>query len=155
MSRTPPVERVLRRCVREDRGYATPCLIFKGSLGRGGYGQVNVDRTPRRTHRVTWEHVNGPVPEGLELDHLCRQRDCCEHTHLEAVTRLENIQRGAGPQRQRDRFAARTHCKNGHAMAENATTYIRDMYGYRCVVRECLACKRDNQRRYLQRKASA
>lgn len=95
---TPVVERVERRCVPEDRGYTTACSIFTGALN-DGYAVVwigsRTDQSARvvSAHRVVWEHFNGPVPDGLELDHLCRQRACCNPEHLEAVTKSENIRR--------------------------------------------------------------
>lgn len=60
-----------------------------------GYGSVSVNRRPYRAHRFYWEQVNGPLPKGLELDHLCRVRQCVNPAHLEAVTHPENVQRGA------------------------------------------------------------
>jgi hypothetical protein len=105
------IERVERRCVYEDRGYDTPCLIFTGAIA-DGYGKVSVTvrgvKRMLRVHKFVWEHVHGPVPEGLELDHLCRQTDCCNPDHLEAVTHAENLRRGAalGPRK--------THCIRGH-----------------------------------------
>jgi len=59
-----------------------------------GYGVTSVNRKPRAAHRVYWERENGPVPEGLELDHLCRNPSCVNPAHLEAVTRAVNLQRG-------------------------------------------------------------
>lgn len=95
---TPPIERVKRRSTYEDRGHESLCLIYKGALN-DGYGvlflgsRTDGSRRCIAAHKAVYEHFNGPVPEGLELDHLCHQRDCCEVTHLEAVTHSENIRR--------------------------------------------------------------
>lgn len=79
----------------EDCGFRTPCRIWQRST-TNGYGYRSVDGRLRRVHVVEWEKVNGPVPAGLELDHLCGQRACAEVTHLEPVTRAENLRRGRG-----------------------------------------------------------
>lgn len=80
-----------------DMGYTTPCWIGNG--GRTGAGYTLMKTAPRTPqvyiHRVMYERVNGPIPEGLELDHLCRQRACCNPEHLEPVTHIENVRRGS------------------------------------------------------------
>lgn len=76
--------------IEEDRGYRTPCLIYQGYIMRNGYGNSG----GRLAHVDEWETVHGPVPEGCELDHLCRVRACVREDHLEPVTRLVNIERG-------------------------------------------------------------
>lgn len=76
------------------------CWLWRGTRGSSGYGQICI-RGPHRTrairgaHRVLYEMLRGPVPEGLELDHLCRVRHCVNPDHLEPVTRTENVRRGA------------------------------------------------------------
>jgi hypothetical protein len=87
-----------------DCGHPTPCWIWNGCHDHAGYGSSRRGKP----HRVSWVLTNGPVPDGLELDHLCRQRSCCNPDHLEAVTHLENVRRGAGPKltpEQRDQIA--------------------------------------------------
>lgn len=148
-----PIVRVERRCVYEDRGYETPCRIFTGCLNYG-YGQVSVNGTPTRTHRITYEHYVGPIPKGLEIDHLCRQRDCCEVTHLEAVTRSVNVRRGTAAAVLRAKAAARTHCAHGHEFAEHGRTYISNRRGRQSVARFCRVCLSEHQRRYRERKAA-
>lgn len=58
-----------------------------------GYGQVRVRGRAHLAHRFNWEMANGPVPDGLELDHLCRNRGCVNPAHLEVVTHHENLRR--------------------------------------------------------------
>jgi len=77
----------------EDRGYETPCWVWQRSLVMG-YGSLRIARKTYYAHRVYWERENGPIPEGLDLDHLCRVRACCNPAHTEPVTRAENLRRG-------------------------------------------------------------
>jgi hypothetical protein len=81
-------------CV-EDRGYVTPCWIWQGSLKDTGYGCVNRGGFKGSTHVWMYERHVGPVPVGLQLDHLCRVRACGNPEHLEPVTNAVNGQRGA------------------------------------------------------------
>jgi hypothetical protein len=75
---------------------ATGCWEWQWAKNRGGYGHTRAtDGRSIPAHRKMWEAVNGPVPEGLELDHLCRNRSCVNPAHLEPVTRGENARRGA------------------------------------------------------------
>lgn len=71
------------------------CWVWTGALNTG-YGRVHVGPGRRSAygHRVLYEMLVGPVPEGLDLDHLCRNRACCNPDHLEPVTRQENLLRG-------------------------------------------------------------
>lgn len=79
-----------------DCGYVTPCFMWKGAKDPLGYGRVNRNGHARLAHRVSYEEIHGPVPEGLTLDHLCRIPSCVNPAHLEAVTLGENLRRGAG-----------------------------------------------------------
>lgn len=80
----------------EDRGYnGGLCWVWQRSLTTPGYGQVRIDGKLHHAHRVYYESANGPIPDGLDLDHLCRVRACVNPTHLEPVSRAVNIQRGS------------------------------------------------------------
>lgn len=81
----------------EDRGFSTPCWVWKGSIDKRGYGRLRYKGEQHKTHRFFYEYEFGSIPEGLELDHLCRVKACCRPDHLEAVTHLENVRRGAKP----------------------------------------------------------
>ena len=73
------------------------CWNWSGRVGRKGYGQFGNGRS-RSTlvHKIAYEAIRGPVPDGLELDHLCRNRRCVNPDHLEPVTHRENVLRGDG-----------------------------------------------------------
>lgn len=93
------------------------CLEWQGSVGNHGYGQIAVrttdgDYRPQLVHRVAYEEAYGPIPAGLQVDHLCRNRICIRPGHLEAVTQRENILRSDAP----NAIAVRTGvCIRGHA----------------------------------------
>lgn len=147
----PPIVRVERRLITVDRGYLTPCRIWPGATNGMGYGQVTVgsktdgSKRPKYVHIIAWEHCLGPVPEGLELDHLCRQPDCAEVTHLEAVTHAENVRRGVGIERAAACRASRTHCKNGHEYTpENTYRWTGGGGG----ARRCKTCRSEAARRW-------
>lgn len=68
------------------------CWLWKRSTTKG-YGRISVLGRPRGVHRVSYEVFVGPIPDGLEIDHLCRRRSCCNPAHLEPVTHRENQRR--------------------------------------------------------------
>jgi hypothetical protein len=139
------------------------CQIWTGATDRG-YGRISVDGRVRRVHRVVWEMENGPIPDGLTVDHLCRVRACCNTAHMELVTGAENSRRAApyrpelirlGAKRRRveratlARGRSDTHCRNGHEYAPE-NTYIGPN-GYR----RCRTCKRATKARWRERQRDA
>lgn len=124
------------------------CWVWTGARKTGGYGTVRKNDGRRKfsysAHRASYEEFVGPIPDGLELDHLCRNRLCINPSHLEPVTRSENIRRGIGPQTVQAYHARRTHCRNGHLLAgDNVSHQPGTKTG-----RRCRACVRD----YVTRK---
>ena len=116
------------------------CWEWTASLNDSGYGQVAWQGKPLRAHRVVYEWLVGPIPEGMTLDHLCRNRKCVRPDHLEPVTRGENVRRGIAAEKTRERAQALTHCKRGHEFTEENTAIIRLTNGY--LARRCKACRR-------------
>lgn len=87
---TPLLDRLLDKVMRDG-----DCWIFTGTTTRDGYGLIRIDRrqTMKKAHRVSYELHVGPIPVGLEIDHLCRRRSCVNPSHLEPVTHTENVRR--------------------------------------------------------------
>jgi len=96
------VTRIFKKCRSVHRGYEidgqpSPCYEWQGANsgnGRGGgYGRIKVDSQMAAVHRVIWSCFNGYLGSKREIDHLCRNRICCNPNHLEAVTSKENQRR--------------------------------------------------------------
>jgi hypothetical protein len=81
--------------IKQDCGYTTPCWVWQKSILAVGYGCVRINAKTKYAHRVYYERLVGPIPDGLELDHLCRNRACVNPEHLEAVSHRVNARRGA------------------------------------------------------------
>ena len=132
----PAIERLLPRLQFADSG----CWQWTGALNKFGYGKISVGGRDGRilgTHRVAYEALIGPIPDGMQLDHLCRNRACCNPAHLEVVTPRINTLRG-------DSAAAansvKEACGNGHEFTP-ANTYV--WRGQR----HCRTCRREADRR--------
>lgn len=111
------------------------CWVWQRAKSQGyGYYKIPGEKRVVRAHRFMYEREVGPIPEGLTLDHLCRNRACVNPAHLEPVSRGENVLRGESPAAQ---HARATTCVNGHPF-NDANTYIRPGRG----TRECRACFR-------------
>ena len=127
----------------------TPCWVWTAGCVSNGYGQFGTNKHPGKlAHRIAYETIIGPVPKGLELDHLCRNTKCCNPQHLEAVTHAENIARGRLKETAfyGNGNLAKTHCPKNHPY-DLFNTYF-DKRGYRY----CRACGRERTRdHYLQK----
>ncbi len=123
------------------------CWLWTSTIA-GGYGVFRLgsmaDGTRRRVpaHRFAYEQLVGPIPEGFDLDHLCRVRNCVNPEHLEPVTRRENLLRGVGIPALN---AAKTHCKRGHPLSgENLIWQTNGYYG----ARQCRICIRERTQKH-------
>lgn len=94
MNRSKP--RVPNRYAEEDRGFDTPCWIWQLKIStKTGYGIERVGGQDQLAHRAAYQRDRGTIPDGLQLDHLCRVRECCNPSHMEPVTPQENTRRSA------------------------------------------------------------
>lgn len=86
--------------IEQDMGYSSPCWIWQGGKGDRGYGRRLNFSTGKidNAHRVFYHELIGPPPAGKDLDHLCRQPSCVNPWHLDPVSHVENLRRGAGSQ---------------------------------------------------------
>lgn len=147
--RVPLVERFWAKVnkdgpIPEYRPYLGQCWLWTGGRTSEGYGAIMEDARRKMAHRVAYELAHGPIPDGLEPDHLCRVRHCVRPDHLEAVTRRENILRGIGPTAVN---ARKTHCLRGHLFDADNTGASQHP-----PQRVCRACDRETQRRYKETK---
>jgi len=117
------------------------CWEWVGSICPRGYGSWRA-HGEQRAHRAVYRMLRGPIPEGLTLDHLCRNRSCVNPDHLEAVTNKVNILRGEGVCA---KHARQTHCNRGHPLDEMNT--IVDKRGRR----RCHICNNNSSREWGRR----
>ena len=130
----PPIEdRFWAKLEKVESG----CWEWQAHVGRLGYGAFFFSGRMGPAHRFAYELRVGPIPDGLELDHLCRNRSCVNPDHLEPVTHAENMRR-----------ARLTHCHVGHPMSGSNLAYIS--HGTRGIVRACVACKEIRQARGIE-----
>lgn len=125
-------DRFLAKIVAGNNG----CCVRTSSLDRHGYGRFSISGSAGRSvgsHRISYRMFVGPIPDGLTIDHLCRNRACVRPDHLEPVTNQENLRRGLG-------FgainAAKTHCPKGHPYDTENTRWESGK-------RHCRSCNRE------------
>lgn len=122
----------------------TSCWYWARAVTNTGYGHVWDGTAVRKAHRVVYEALVGDVPDGLELDHLCRNRICVNPDHLEPVTHLENVRRG-NARLNGSHQRAKTQCPQGHNY-----TGVNNRGG-----RVCNICMREANRRQIERRKYA
>lgn len=144
-----PVRRLATRTDRRsthhpDFGW---CWLWLGDSVKGGYGRVRHGGRNVLAHRWAYELLVGQIPDGMTLDHLCRNPACVRPSHLEAVTMLENSLRA--PTSVTATNTAKTRCPKGHPYDES-NTYRMPSGG-----RDCRACINERSARYRARRRSA
>lgn len=142
-------EREFARWVRLVEIDPDGCWTWVGCTTDDGYGRFKLGNSAVGAHRVSYQHFVGPIPEGLQLDHLCRNRCCVNPTHLEPVTVRENVLRGNGPG---GINARKTHCPSGHPLEGENLEMGRN--GDRAV-RRCRTCRREQGRQSWRRRKAA
>ncbi len=139
-----PPEWWQRFVAKVEFGDGDGCWVWTAARHPRGYGHFNPDGVVRSAHRLAYEVWVGPIPEGLDLDHLCRNTSCVNPGHLEPVSRKENTMRG-------DTITAaharRTHCPQGHPYDEENTYHIPS----RPTARYCRICQAEHKKAYSQR----
>lgn len=131
------------KLIEVDAGYDTCCLEWGGPRDKNGYGKSNRRINGKRinyAHRYFYTLEHGDIPDGMTIDHLCKNTSCCNVEHLEAVSHRDNLLRGNG-------WAAinarKTHCKNGHEYDS-----IRSDTG----CRYCSICRKEYNRLQREKK---
>ena len=132
---------------------ANGCWIWTRSTDGKGYACSSrgpFGASSKRVHKAIWEEFNGPMPDGLQSDHLCRVRCCVNPAHIEAVTSSENNRRSMAPTGTNSR---KTICIKGHALSGDNLIIKSDGN------RECRTCRqsrdRESQVRRQERKLRA
>lgn len=122
----------------------TGCWEWTGSKTSGGYGNVRFQGRNVYAHRLAYTLHRGAIPDGLVIDHLCRNRSCVRPDHLEPVPIAVNTRRGAGPY-----GPLRTRCKNGHDISIPENVYTAPRGDHRC--RVCMSAS--DARRTAERRS--
>lgn len=117
------------------------CWLWNGALNDKGYGLTKYKGEPIKAHQLTYNLVGGVVKEGLELDHTCRVRRCCNPDHVEPTTHSENVKRGLLSSVSAKRYAEVTACPAGHPYS--GTNLYINKEGHRY----CRQCGREGQKR--------
>ena len=129
-------------------GDPSDCWEWTTAVGHGGYGKcTTADGRTLSAHRVAYLTSWGAIPNGLTLDHLCKNRRCCNPLHLEPVTPGENTLRGDGPSGLNKR---KTHCKYGHPFDGDNLMPILRIRADGSPARACLECHRRNSREWYR-----
>jgi len=126
------------------------CVEWGGTVNNTGYGIVFVRtptgiRTTTTATRFLWAQAHGPIPDGLQIDHLCRNRRCVNLDHLELVTRLENVRRAPWTQI--------THCLRGHPF--EGDNLVIQMSRRGTPMRKCRTCDKIRRAEYQARRRAS
>lgn len=162
---TKPTPAVVRFWVKVDKNGPVPdhrpdlgpCWIWTGARIKNDYGQFYVGGKPRTklAHRFSYEISLGPIPDGLSIDHLCRNHSCVNPLHLEPVTHAVNVQRGISGYNVVEHWVKAETCKYGHPWTEENTLRMPKTGRRRCYTcyldrsRE-LTLKRQRERHQLR-----
>ena len=141
MSKKQTKETLLEKCQEDANG----CWLWQRCVQKDGYGTVHYHSKTYLAHRLFYELFEGPMPAGLEIDHLCRVRNCVNPKHLEPVDHQTNMDRGdysANGPRIAAFHSSKTHCAQGHSYSgDNLQIHKNGKW------RICVACKRKSRKK--------
>ncbi|WP_350225228.1 HNH endonuclease [Arthrobacter sp. efr-133-TYG-118] len=135
------VDPAVRFWVKVDRAGPDDCWFWTKACNKQGYGTFNSGDGVIGAHRWSWESVNGPVPENLVLDHLCRVHNCVNPGHLEPATQAVNVERAVPFGVYGSANRRKTHCPQGH-LYDDENTYVS-----KAGSRHCQVCIKERLRR--------
>lgn len=139
MLRKSDIERFMGKVSFSDNG----CWLWHGAIKPGGYGAFMTGRKPfkksNNAHRWIYEFLNGPIRDGLVIDHLCRTRNCVNPKHMEPTTMRENLMRGFSPT---SLNAKKQVCPNGHPLMPVPASYNTSAKRY------CPICEKTNAKKW-------
>lgn len=115
------------------------CHVWTGARTPEGYGNAWDGTKVGRVHRIRYEREVGPIPPGMELDHVCGNRACCNPAHVRPASHRENTLRSNGVA---SAAAAKTHCAKGHPLSGDNLAPWRLRRG----LRQCLLCARQSSK---------
>lgn len=132
---TSPLTRFLMRCKRQENG----CIVLE-AMPSQIYPRIKIKGKPTRAVRFAYQTFVGPIPEGMQLDHLCFNTKCVNPLHVEPVTGRENTLRSNNPAAINSR---KTQCVNGHPFDDENTYTWNGMRG-------CITCRKERSRDWYQ-----
>jgi hypothetical protein len=131
---------------RVNIGAPDECWEWKDARHNQGYGRLG---DSAYTHRIAWELTHGPIPSGSVIMHRCDNPPCCNPNHIQVATQGDNIRDCSAKGRLNSYNSRKTHCPNGHPYAGDNLIVISTNGR-----RKCRACKREQNRRYKERRAA-
>jgi hypothetical protein len=121
------------------------CWSWIGNCHQAGYGVFVISGAPYLSHRLSYDHFWGPIPEGMELHHNCGTKLCVNPRHLEPISKSDHAKG------ELNKRYCRTHCANGHLLsAENIYWYHRKIANRTLLSRKCKICLRERHKRNSQ-----